>query len=256
MINTYAAFYYIDEVTAENNYIDFDEGASEISFQIPNGSYTLTTFGQALQDGLNENGALTYVVTLNRSTRKYTISAGSAFTLRVTTGSHAGSAAWALVGFTSNQTGSSSYTSQNAVGTSYEPQFWLQDFIHPDDWVESIDATVNQSASGQVEVVKFGTVNFTQFNITYVNDYYRPSGGYLSYDPNAVSNLRAFMNFLISKNELEFLPDKESPNSYYTVLLESTPQSDKGTGFKIREMYDRDLVGWYETGVLKFRIIV
>lgn len=254
MINTYSSFYTVDEVTSTNYYVDFDEGGSEISFTLTLGAYTLTTLASELQNKLNENGGQTYTVTIDRSTRKYTIAASSNFTLRVTTGTHVGTSAFSLLGFSSNQTGSNSYESQSEVGTSYEPQFYLQDYISPDDWKEAVDESVNQSATGVVEVVSFGQIQYLQMNIRYANDYLQ-GGAFIKNNASGVSDLRTFMSFIIQKLPFEFVPDIDSPSSFYKVLLESTSISSQGTGFRLKELYDQSLPGYYETGVLKLRIV-
>jgi protein involved in sex pheromone biosynthesis len=63
------------------------------------------------------------------------------------------------------------------------------------------------------------------------------------------------MQYLINKYEVEFMPDKDNPDDFYRVVLESASGNSKGTGYKLEEQYGRGLVGYFETGILKFRVI-
>ena len=51
------------------------------------------------------------------------------------------------------------------------------------------------------------------------------------------------------------MPDKDSPTTYYRVVLEKTSSDSDGTGYKLQEQFTRGLVGYFETGLLTFRII-
>lgn len=255
MINSYSIFYYTDEISASNYYVDFDEGSGEISFSLTIGAYTLNELAALIQDGLNTNGSQTYTVSVDRSTRKFTISASANFSLLAATGSHAGSAVYSTIGFTTDQTGANTYTSESAIGTAYEPQFWLQDYVAKEDWSEAVNESVNESASGDVEVLSYGKVRFIQFNIRYANDYYQSPTSPIKYDASGIENLRLFMEFATTKVSFEFMPDINDRDTYIKVLLETTPQSKNGTGFKLKELYAQNLAGYYDTGILELRVI-
>jgi hypothetical protein len=38
-------------------------------------------------------------------------------------------------------------------------------------------------------------------------------------------------------------------------MLESTPEDAKGLKYKLKELYGQGLPGYFETGVLKFRVL-
>ena len=250
----FSIFYYGWTVDATNNLIDFDEGGSELTAEINIGSYDSAGFIAAVKTAMDIAGALVYTVGFDRNNRKITISSTSNFTLRVTTGSHIGTSAYPLIGYISNKTGGSSYLADIASGSYYEPQFKLQSFIGSTDWRNSISQVVNKSASGKVEVVRFGIEKFTQLDIKYANNRLQ-DGSVIKTNTSGVTDLETFMQYLITKAPVELMPDMSDLATYETMILESTPDSQDGTGYKLREMYDRGLLGYFETGPLKFRII-
>jgi hypothetical protein len=251
-LKTYSGFIYGHDITDTNSWLDFTEGAGpELSTEVAIGSYTLDDFVNAVLNALNGEGALDYTATINRATRKVTISASGTFGLLVTTGTHTGISAFSLLGFTANKTGSSSYTSDVESGLFYEPQYKLQRFVTFEDNVEFAQTSVNTSASGLVEVVSFGQNQFMECNITYATDI--TGQGAIKNNVNGVSDLRAFMNYLIRKKPIQFIPDIDTPSAYYDCLLEKTTSSSNGTGFQLYELYGRGLANYYETQTLTFR---
>lgn len=256
-IRTFSAFFYGHTVTPLNNKINFSEGGDELLAEISIGAYTPTDYAVAVQDALNSSGAFSYTVTFNRSTRTMTIASVSGnFSLLASTGSQVDVGAWEMLGFAPvDLSGDDSYTGGLASGSSYAPQFKLQDFIHANDWQAASSATVNKSASGRVEVVKFGDESFYQGNITYVTDISQPSGS-IKNNASGVASLRTFMQYIINKRPIEFVPDIDTPATYVKVILESAPGFNDGTGYKLKELYDKGLPGYYETGTLVFRVVV
>lgn len=250
-IKTYSLFTYGHDITNINDFIDFNEGAGEIATQIEIGSYTLQDFLSKILEAMNTGGNQEYTGTINRTTRKITISATSNFDLLVTTGTHSSISAFQLMGFTSDKTGSNSYEGDIASGFAYEPQFLLQDFVAFEDNVKTAQASVNESASGVVEVVSFGKNEFMECNITLATDIV-PQGA-IKENANGVSDLRAFMLYAINKKPMEFIADINTPENFVSCLLEKTQQDSKGTGFKLYELYARKLVGYFETKTLTFR---
>lgn len=257
LINTYSKFYYNIVIDETNFNIDFAEGAGpELTATLNPGEYTLDDMKTELERALNDAGALTYTVTVDRSTRLFTITTTSTFKLYVSTGSHLGTSGFTMIGFTgADRTGASTYTSDTAVGSVYEPQFKLQSYVSKDDWQQAADASVNKTASGRVEVVKFGTEKFFQWNINFATNIEQPCGGPILNNASGLANLRDFMQYCITRSPLEFMPDKNTPNTFYKIILESTPDSQNGTGYRLKELYDKSLPGYFETGLLKWRLI-
>jgi hypothetical protein len=160
------------------------------------------------------------------------------------------------MGFTQagDLTATTTYTGATVAGDAYSPQFKLQDYVSKDDLQEAVDATVNETASGKVEVVKFGTRQFYEFNIKYATDISQTTG-VITNNATGVADLRRFLQFLVTKAPCEFMPDSATTSTFDNVILESTEQSSKGVGYKLKELYDQNLPGYYQTGKLRFRVV-
>lgn len=255
MIKTTPVFYYDFQVTTNDIYINFDEGIGELTATVPAKSYSFTNLASAISTALNNVGGQTYAVTANRLTRTYTISAPSNFSLLFATGSNAGLSVASVIGFSGDKTGSNSYESDSAAGKEYIPQFPLQDYVDLEDYQEKAQANINESASGVVEVFSIGNRKFLEFNIGPVtNSPMRKTGGLFINNANAVDELRDFMTYAIGKGDIEFMKDStDRATLTATIILERTPTSGTGTGFKLNELYSRGLAGFFETGKLRFR---
>jgi hypothetical protein len=256
VINTWSKFYYGFEITAENQTLDFSEGAGELAAEIAVGSYTPSEFTQALKIALDTAGSLTYTVEFDRTTRQLTIESDSNFSLLPFTGTHLGSGPWTLMGFSlsTDRTGASTYTGPSPAGDVYEPQFKLQEYVSSDDYQQAADSTVNRTASGRVEVIKFGIEKFMECNLMFATEIPQ-DGSVLKSNLTGVTDLRRFLQFLVTKAPVEFIPDSSSPESFEKMILESTPESQNGVGYRLKEMYDKGLPGYFQSGKLKFRVV-
>lgn len=255
-ITTRSAFTYGHTVTENNQYINFSEdGITELASTIEIGSYYLHNFINAVANALNQIGDNTYEVTVD-SNRIITISADANFDLLVTTGTQVSISAFALMGFTTDRSGASSYSGDIASGLVYYPQAPLRDFVSFDDIEESVQVQINESSSGEIEVVSYGTRNFMKCNIKYATDLQRntdKNGSYIENNPNGVSDLRTFMQYLRLKRPVEFVPSRDDFDTYTPCFLESVRGYSDGTGFELRELYSEGLAYHFETGELKFR---
>lgn len=258
MITTHSLFYFGHTVDSSNCYLDFAEGGAELAAVLRTGEYTLSDFATEIARAMNLVGAKTYSTSVNRSTRKITITADSGtFQLKAATGSHVGSSPWALMGFAATDlSGSISYQGGSASGSSYATQFILQDYVASADNLMASDGVVNKAASGRVEVVRFGSVRLIEMNLRYITDRTMPAGAPIRNNATGVANARTLMEYLITKAPIEFIPDESSPGTFEKVILESTPADSKGIGHKLKELYTDGLPGFYETGVMKMRVIV
>lgn len=251
-IKSYSGFIYGHDVSDLNQYINFSEdGINELGAQVKVGSYTLEGFVNAVSIALNDIGQLDYTVTVDRSTRKITISATSTFNLLVTTGTQSAISAFNLIGFTTNRSGASSYEADIASGLFYEPQYKLQRYVDFEDIVKTAQSSVNTSASGVVEVVSFGQNKFMECNITYATDIV--GQGSIKNNASGVAALRAFMTYIIQKKPIEFVVDIETTSVFVPCILESTRDSSDGTSFQLYELYSRGLANYFETQTLRFR---
>ena len=114
-----------------------------------------------------------YTVSFDRDTRLFTISEDSAspFDLLFATGTNFTRSVASIIGFSPvDLTTLSTYESDLTTGTEYRPQFPLQRYIPFEDWNEFNYSTVNRSASGVEQVVKYGTGEFMEANIRYIFD--------------------------------------------------------------------------------------
>jgi hypothetical protein len=258
MIKTHSKFYFDISVTNNNRYIDLDEGSEEITATLELGEYTLTQFVTEIERAIEEVADDNYTVSVARATRIITITNADTnnFDLLFATGTNAGSSAASLMGFgASDLTGTDTYTGSTGVGSSYSTQFFLQNYVTADDWKQKTDAAVNKSASGRVEVVSFGTESFYEWSFRFITDVAQGSNSVIRNRTTGVSDLRAFMDFLITKAAFEFIPDENNVSTFVSLILESTPESQTGTGYKLKELFGQNLVDYYETGTLKFRVV-
>lgn len=255
-LSTHSAFYYGFDVDSSNNKLDFDEGGGELTATITSGSYTLTEYAAALETALNVAGGFTYTVTVARATRKLTIATSDGnFSLLAQTGSSIGVGAWTMMGFAATDlSGAMTYTSDGNAGSAYTTQFILQDYISSNNWKGAANATVNRTASGRVEVIQFGSEQFMQCEFKFINDITQPNGP-IRNRASGVADFRTFMEQLITKAPIEFMADEDTPGTYEKMILESTPDSKDGVSFKLKERYDIGLPGYYDSGVLKFRVV-
>lgn len=257
MIYTWSKFTYGHTVDSSNQYIPFKEGTgAEIIASVDTGDYSLGEFVVAIQDALNNVGDLTYTVTIDRTSNNITVAATGTFKLLTHSGSVTATA-FDLMGFefpSADLTGSTSYSGNHASGSEYYPQFLLQSYVSPDDFVESVEASINQSADGRVEIVRFGINQKIEMDINFITNL--PMDGVtFRNDPNGLQNARAFLNYITQKKKFEFFPDKDATSTYYKVILESSPGYNNGTGFKLKERFPDGLPDFYDTGVLQLRVV-
>jgi hypothetical protein len=253
-LQTKARFYYGPEVLQNNSSIDFNEGASDLIASVPVRIYSPSELAKYVTDAMNLAGTQEYSVFFDRITRKITISAAANFDLLVGSGAHAGSSLWDNLGFTgvTDLTGSNTYTGASVVGSTYEPQFYLLDYVPLDDWEEAVESSINKTGSGKVEVIKYGTERFTQFSIELITNKPFKDDGLWTPDLQGIENARSFMRGATSKSIIELMPDRSDPNTYELLILEKTEQNQNGVGFKLLEMSDLG-DGYKKTGLLIFR---
>lgn len=255
LINTRSVFYYIESVTNENFYLDFNEGSGELSAEINSGHYTHTGLADVIAEAMNAVGTQAYTVTFNRSSRTFTISASANFSLLTTSGTHAGADIFSLIGFTgADKTGANTYTG-TASGSEYKPQFKLQEYVDPEDLQKAVQASVNKSASGITETVTFGIEKFFEFNIQFITNIDQGAGSVVETNLTGLNDARLFMRFIVSKRDIEFMPDRDDRDLFYTISLESTEESSEGVGYRLKELYTKNLPYYFETGKLVFGLV-
>lgn len=254
-LSTFSIFYKTIEIDSTNNLLNFSEGGPEITATITAGLYSPTDLATAIQTAMNVVGGLTYSITFNRSTRTITISAGSNFELLASSGSQVASGPWVIMGYSATDlTGASSYTGDSEAGEEYRNQFILQDYIAPGNLIEKVDESVNESTSGQIEVISFGDRQFLDMTFRFITNL-PMDGKVIKNNPNGVSQAQSFFQSIILRGDFEFMPDIDDRNTFYKVKLENTPTSRVGTGYLLKEMTAQSLPGFYEIGPVRLRIV-
>jgi hypothetical protein len=254
MILTRCKFYYGHTITEANRYIDFQEGANPKTFaKIDIGEYSLTDFCSKVAQALNSVGAINYTCSVNRTTRIITVTGDSSFKLLPSTGDNTTRSVFSLLGFSADTSLATSQVATSASGSVWSPQFLPQDSVDFEDCQSAIDGVVKQSASGKVESVRYGTKKIAEMNFKFITDIYQPSSSPIANDQTGISSARSFMVYAVTKADLEYIPDADYPSTFTKCVLESTPEDSNGMGFKLKEDYGSGLVGYYSTGILKFR---
>lgn len=254
MIKTLSCFYLGQEINEDNCMIDFDEGAGELTAELDLGSYTPTELAAEVERKMNFVGGQPYNVSFSRSTLKLTISAGNSFTLLVETGTNAANGAFSTLGYaTGADLSGSSITASNDLCTVYKPQFYLQAFVDPSHEVAQLHATVNETITGRQELITYGDLGTMRCNITFITDIAQPSNGPIESNPSGVADALRFLRWITRKNKTEFIPDRADVETFYNIVLDSSVASKDGTKFRLRELYDKGLTGYYETETLIFR---
>lgn len=255
-IQTRSVFYYGFTVTEDNRFLNFRDDTAELSAQLAVGTYTAEEAATEVARALTAASEIiqTYTVTFDRDTRFFNISAPGSFDLLPVTGAQSGQSYFGDIGFTTDRSSVTSADSDEAAGTEFSPQFFFQSYVDAEDSQGAIGEKINESGDGtNQEIVRFGRTKTYEFNITLQTDVEQDKGSFVENDPSGVSNLRSFMEFAADKNRIELMLDRSTRSSFDTILLESTPGNRNGTGFKIRELVQRGLNDYFETGVLKFR---
>lgn len=251
-----ALFYYSESVDSNNFYLDFDEGSGEVTAEVETGDYTFEELAEAIEAALNNAGTNTYTVDFLRDDRKFEITGSATFSLLISSGTHNGQSVLELLGFSGSDTSSAtSHISNLQAGSEYLVQFPLQDYVDQEDFQKAVSASINKSASGEIEVVKFGTEKFYEFEIKFITNIDQGDSGPIKTNLTGLSEARLFLRFCTSKRKLEMMLDSSDKDTFVTILLEKTEADQNGTGYKLQELYSKGLPGYFETGKLTFRLV-
>ncbi|HNC40284.1 MAG TPA: hypothetical protein PK522_00715, partial [Nitrosomonas sp.] len=211
-------------------------------------------FSEKLSAVLTSSLTQTYTVVYNRTTRKITISAPSNFSILIGSGSHTTTTLYENLGYTGgiDLSGFNSYVADSTAGYEYNPQFYLLDYIPLEHNVKSVQASINETGSGAIEVIRYGTKRYTEFSIELITNNKFVGDSIWVSSKTGVEDTLNFLNYATQKSRIEFMPDGYDPATYYTLILESTESDQNGTGFKLMEMLEYG-AGYYKTGKLVWR---
>lgn len=256
---THSRFYTGIRVNSDNRNLNFNEGSGELLAQIETGSYTLSEIPAAIKTAMDSAGTLEYTVTVSsRDERFITISSTASFDLLTSSGTQTSTSIFSDIGYSTaaDLTGASSYASTSGIGFEYRNQFLPQEYVGPDDFQERIDPQVNESASGVVEVVSFGTRQKIEFDFQFITSRLDiPDQTTIRMNAQGLEDARTFMQNITSRDNLEFMPDEDDPDTFIKVQLERTPESTKGTSYKLKELTAENIANVYSIGKLVFRVV-
>jgi len=252
----HSVFYYGHVIDETNNLIDFKEGTDPATFaQIPVGSYTLSKFVEVVVAALNAASSLDWTGSVNRTTRIITITSSGTASLLFSSGVNNAQSPAALLGFNAaDYNNATSFVGAVASGYEYRPQFYLQDYKDKNKGKKLVNAVVTKSATGDnVSVQSFGVDRKIKMNIKFITN--EPTTGVLRSDPEGVENAQDFMDYVVEQHPIEFMEDEDDLETFDKVYLESTGQDQNGTTYELTEYVDRNLPGYFETGILTFKVI-
>ena len=253
MIFTRSMFYYGFSIPAQFNLFSFQEATGSVRTAfITARAYTLTQAATELARALNAAGSQVYTVELDRVTRQITISAPANFSILIDGGPYAGSPIFNIFGLgDTDLTGTNTYTGLNPIGKVYMPQIPLLDYQPTKATKRAIDATINESGNAGLEVIRFGTLRLMRCTIDLITNTPQNIDSIIETDVMAYENALEFMESITNKQPLEFMENREESETFESLLLESTPQDQRGLGFDLVEK--ANLPGFFTTGLLTFR---
>lgn len=242
-----STFFYGYQITNDNSAFYFNEGAGVISFNIPPRSYSLDSLLSTLLTLLNDNGTLTYSVTVDRSTRLFTISADGIFSLLP---SESLENSFSVLGFTSDKSGLLTYSSDVTTGSEYRPQFFLENYVPFENNVKQIKGNTTEAPSGFTQSTSFGFNKFMECDFRFIGDI-SESFSTIESNPTGLQDARDFMDYCITKGELEFMFDRTDPDTFTKCVLEKSRGDSKGLGYKLEPI--KKSYKYYELKGLTFR---
>ncbi len=256
-ITTLSKFYYGFNITATTNSLDFSDGGPELNTTIPVGNYGPAELAALVQQALITASANTdFRCEFNYSTGKMSIykTAGSPFDLLWSTGAFSSTSCREVLGYDATDVNGNLITiAQNQAGSSYQPQYILADYVAAEHMIVKENASVNQTAVGYVKQVSFGDGARIQMNIRIITNKIGLTNTNFINDAAGVSKFLTFMQYLMTKGTVEFLPDRDDDSVIHKCYLESTKEDKDARKFQLKNMKVPD---FYESGVLVFRKVL
>lgn len=254
-LNKYSAFYYGHTILKNNRYLNFGEAYLDPVQRVglvDIGAYTLTKFGDLIAKAMNATGSQEYTVTLDRTTRKFTISAPSNFELLLDTGSNKATSVFSLLGFTGSVdlVGSNSYEADSPSGENYITQTPLKNFSDFKYNKEKSEAVVKTTPAGITEVISYSTLERMKCDFPLITNYIPQR--HIRETITGVDEAESFLDYCITKAPLEFVYDYQDPNNFTPCILDRTSQNSKGVGYELKERVRDSLPGYYEIKGLTF----
>lgn len=256
MLKDRALFLYGFDVTNNNKYFNFKNSAigPELTAVLEIGNYTASEFLIELKRAIEEaDGIYTYTASLNRTVMGGTsnalslVTSGSYFSILFGSGSNNQNSIRQLIGFAqTDYTGATSYTGPFNAGIILYPDFPTYDYLGPDQMVVN-DGVKNISAAGVKETLVFAQMQFFQGQWKYITNFQGST---------QLTEWQNFLKYATRQLKFEFTPSvSEDSTFYYKCTLESTPADSNGLGYTLKQMRGEGLYRFYDTGLLKFRVL-
>ena len=241
----YSLFLYNYTITANNRYITFNIGGSNLTATLTIGFYSLTSLLIEIESALSTADLTsTYTVTANRAIaggtqNRVTIASSAAtFNILFFTGNPSNPAT--LLGFAAtDQTGATSYTGSSSSGTVLLANQYGYSYLPP-AYMQKNFGSVNVSASGLKEAIVFQLQNFIQVQFKIIPD------------ATAMSQWSPLITWMIQQQQFDFTPSVSTPNTFYPVTLEDP---NGGLQMNLTEMLP-DFPFYFQTPLMKFRVVV
>jgi len=238
------------EINEFNTAIDFKNasGGPEIQASLNAGFYSLTTLCTEIKRAMEAaDPANVYTVTANRTyvgglENRVTIATttGVFLSLLFGTGTRNGSSIAPIIGFAhADRTGALTYTGVQTTGTAYRPETIAYSYRGP-DVLQLQDGVRTLSASGIKETIVFASQNFVELRLKHLRD------------KTACSN---WLVWATQQKPFEITPEFSTPGVFHNVTLDKTPKSDTGMAFELEEQVSMGMPGYWDTGLLRSRII-
>lgn len=251
MLKTKSMFYYGCEIVENDNRLEVVQGSNTYVVDFQAGKYSPEQLAKHLSARFNSILPSNFEVTFQRETRTLLLTSDIAFSIKISSSTFVGSTIFEQLGLgNADSPLQLQWIAPNAIGKAYRPQFFLVDYIGAERNKSLVNATVNETGSGLVEVVRYGRRGMFEFNIKFITK--EPQANdFIDTDFDAVESAIDFMDWAIEKRLVEFMPNRDDVSSYHFIILESTAQSQQGTAYRLEEVAGVD--GYFETGRLVWR---
>lgn len=248
----YQQFYYGLEITGDNRYLDFNDGADKTA-TLKIGTYTFLGLSNEIARAMNTVTTIEVTSSINRTTRISEISAASAFTILGATGPYSATNVLSLIGFEAiDYPSATTQVGTDPSGEVWSPQFCIRGYVPFEENIKAVSSSVNQAASGETESFTFGLESYMMGDFAYINDGFTTDGE-IKYSTTGRQDAINFLTYAIGKKKMEFMFDETDPDAFTSCILEKTSSDSKGTGFKLERMGGLD--PFKKTGMLTFRRI-
>jgi hypothetical protein len=255
-LEQHSKIYYGPRITETNKFIDLVFDGTTYVIELSSGSYTITDLANHVASKINETTGGSFTVTVNRDLRRITFFNLLDFDLLFSSGVNATRSAANLLGFNYNDyLGDNTYTSVNAVGLSYSTQFYFQSYKSTTQNRKAIDGVINKSASGLVEVIKFGNERFMEGELLFITNIIQNNESIIRTNTTGVEDYISLIEWMTEKYPFEVMINEANSEEFQKFTLESTEQDSKGLDYELIELYDRSLPLYYRSGKLKFRLM-